>query len=62
MARLSNGLYTELLEMLGHARMPSRRVKHHLGELPRAFDAAVAVARTPGHSVPPQAVGYGGGD
>ncbi|MFD3274200.1 hypothetical protein ACE3MS_29315 [Paenibacillus dendritiformis] len=62
MARLSNGLYTELLELLGCARMPSRRVEHHLGELTRTFDAAAAVVRTPGHSVPVQAVGYGGGD
>ncbi|PZM63557.1 hypothetical protein [Paenibacillus dendritiformis] len=56
-----SGLYTELLEMLGCARMPSRRVEHHLGELTRTFDAAVAaisfrpafIARPSSGSPPP---------
>lgn len=42
-----SGLYAELLELLGCARMPSRRVERHLDELTRTFDAAAAVARTP---------------
>jgi hypothetical protein len=41
------GLYPELLELLGCARLPRRRVEGHLRELARTFDAAAAVATTP---------------
>lgn len=41
------GLYPELLELLGCAQLPRRRVARHLRELAQAFDAAAAVAATP---------------
>ena len=41
------GLYPELLELLGCARLTRRRVQQHLLALASTFDAAVAVARTP---------------
>ncbi|MER5280535.1 hypothetical protein ABT025_33035 [Streptomyces sp. NPDC002809] len=40
-------LYRELLELLGCADVSGRRVRHHVGELARTFDATVPVARTP---------------
>ncbi len=41
------GLYSDLLKLLGCAQMTPERVEHHLTELERTFDAAVAVAKTP---------------
>jgi hypothetical protein len=41
------GLYPQLLELLGCARLPRARVQGHLRALARCFDAAAAVARTP---------------
>ncbi|MET7343489.1 hypothetical protein ACIOEZ_24955 [Streptomyces sp. NPDC087866] len=40
-------LYPELLALLGCEEVSARRVRHHLGELTRTFDATVPVARTP---------------
>jgi len=40
-------LYPQLLELLGCAQLTPQRVKHHLTQLARTFDAAVAVAKTP---------------
>ncbi|MEU9096003.1 hypothetical protein [Streptomyces sp. NPDC048428] len=40
-------LYRELLELLGCADVSERRVRHHVAELARTFDATVPVARTP---------------
>jgi hypothetical protein len=42
-----DGLYLDLLKLLGCAHLPPQRVEHHLGELARTFDAAAAVAKTP---------------
>ncbi|MFE7326799.1 hypothetical protein ACFU8W_17730 [Streptomyces sp. NPDC057565] len=39
--------YSELLELLGCARLSVPTVRQHLTELTRTFDAAAAVARTP---------------
>jgi hypothetical protein len=41
------GLYPELLQLLGCARLTRQRVQRHLLELARTFDAAAAVAKTP---------------
>jgi hypothetical protein len=41
------GCYPELLGLLGCARLPARRVRHHLRELAATFDATAEVARTP---------------
>ncbi|WP_405900607.1 hypothetical protein OG242_26970 [Streptomyces sp. NBC_00727] len=40
-------LYPELLALLGCEEVSARRVRHHLAELTRTFDATVPVARTP---------------
>ncbi|MFD0022333.1 hypothetical protein [Streptomyces sp. NPDC058382] len=40
-------LYPELLELLGCAGVSGQRVRHHVAELTRTFDATVPVARTP---------------
>lgn len=40
-------LYPELLGLLGCADVSERRVRRHVGELARTFDATVPVARTP---------------
>ncbi|MFF1920341.1 hypothetical protein ACFVW8_07155 [Streptomyces sp. NPDC058221] len=40
-------LYPELLELLGCAGVSAQRVRHHLAELVRTFDATVPVASTP---------------
>lgn len=40
-------LYPELLELLGCADVSEQRVRHHVAELTRTFDATVPVARTP---------------
>jgi len=39
--------YPALLELLGCDRLTPGRVKHHVDELARTFDAASAIARTP---------------
>ncbi|CAM4352842.1 hypothetical protein L1N85_25445 [Paenibacillus alkaliterrae] len=41
------GLYPDLLKLLGCAHLTPERVEHHLAELTRTFDAAVAVVKTP---------------
>ncbi|MEV1286324.1 hypothetical protein [Micromonospora sp. NPDC049679] len=40
-------LYPQLLDLLGCTRMTRQRVRYHLRELARTFDATAAVARTP---------------
>lgn len=42
-----DGVYPELLELLGCAGMSPQRVEHHLAGLARTFDAAADAARTP---------------
>jgi hypothetical protein len=42
-----DGLYSELLHLLGCAAWPSQRVEHHLQALARTFDTAATVAKTP---------------
>ncbi len=42
-----SGLYPELLELLGCAKLGAQRVEYHLAGLARTFDAAVAVSKTP---------------
>jgi hypothetical protein len=40
-------LYPALLDLLGCARLPRERVRHHVDRLAATFDATVPVARTP---------------
>jgi hypothetical protein len=42
-----DGLYPDLLKLLGCAHLTPQRVEHHLDELARTFDAAAAAAKTP---------------
>jgi hypothetical protein len=42
-----DGLYPDLLELLGCTHLTPQRMEHHLAELAQTFDATVAVAKTP---------------
>ncbi|MFC0329073.1 hypothetical protein ACFOLF_29055 [Paenibacillus sepulcri] len=42
-----SGLYAELMELLGCARLTPGRIEHHITELARTFDAAAAAAKIP---------------